>query len=178
MTSCTAGTTVAAPAAADMTLMRSSVTWLVALLACLVTVVPTASLGLAVPLEIIIPLAMMFGALSSAIAASWAANFRVEDESRSRLLAVVGWTEVVAALLAGVFVSLILLGVFDFGLIYVLVAFTGIAACCATVASLRLRTTSGTVRRDATVSLGLVVVGTLVLFGVLLVTCSTGGCMP
>lgn len=40
------------------------------------TVAPTVGLGLAVPAEIIIPLAMTFGALSSAVAASWAAIAR------------------------------------------------------------------------------------------------------
>lgn len=160
-----------------MQLRRSLVTWLVALLACFLVLVPVASLGLAVPEEIIIPLSMMLGALSAAVAASWAANLWVGDESRSRILAVVGWTEVAAALLTAIFMPLVLFAMLDFGLIVILRAFAVIVAGCATVAALRLRAAGGGIRRDAAISLIVVALGVAVLLVSLLVTCATTGCM-
>lgn len=157
--------------------MRLLVTWPISFLACLCVVVPTASLGLAVPTVVIMPVAMALGALFSGVAASWAANIRAGDGYRSLLLVVVGWTELGAILMAGVLAPIVLFGVFDLSLFVYLLAFTGVIACCATVAALRLRRNDGTVQQDIAVSLYLLVVSFLILFAGLLITCSTGNCM-
>ena len=92
-------------------------------------------------------------------------------------MAVVGWTEVAAVLLAAVFVPLRLFTMLDFRLIVMLGTFAVIVAGCATVAALRLRAASGGEGRDAAISLGVVALGIVVLVVSLLVTCATMGCM-
>ncbi len=51
-----------------------SVTWMIAFLGCLVTTLFAGSLGLAVPMLIVFPFAVVLGALVAAIGASFTAN--------------------------------------------------------------------------------------------------------
>ena len=157
--------------------MRLLLTGPISFLACFFVLVPTASLGLAVPTVVVMPMAMALGASFSGVAASWAASIRAVDGSRSRLLVVVGWTELGAVLMAGVLAPIILFGVFNLSLFAYLLAFTSIIACCATVAALQFRSNYGTAQRDIVVSLYLLATGFLVLLSGLLITCSTGACV-
>ncbi|MDP9438987.1 MAG: hypothetical protein M3P49_09610 [Actinomycetota bacterium] len=63
---------------------RSLLVWILASAACLVGVLPTAGLGLAVPGEVVLPMSFTLGALFSAVAASWAGNVLFAGDRRRR----------------------------------------------------------------------------------------------
>ncbi|MGI8866524.1 MAG: hypothetical protein ACR2G1_07320 [Rubrobacteraceae bacterium] len=157
--------------------LRFSAIWLAASLVCLATLVVVASLGLAVPVEIVLPLALMFGAMMSALAASWSANAWIYDGSRSRLLVIVGWTEAAAVPLTIAFTAMAFFGAPNVGLIFILLSFTVTVSLCATVAALRLRSAVGNLQRDATISLMLFAAGIVTILLVLAPTCSLTGCV-
>ena len=142
--------------------------WIVALAACLVGIVPVAVLGLSVPGQLVFPLAFASGGLLAALVASWLGNLAFAGSwTRSRLLAIVGWTELVAAAVFGLFLLVFLTRAILASLFTQLVAASALIAIGAVVATFRLRTEETHLARDAAFSLGLLVVTVLVdSFGV------------
>ena len=157
----------------------SSVIWIIVLVTCILGLVSTSVLGLSVPGQVVLPLAMGLEALFTSIAASWAGNFRLADDgSRSRLLSVVGVAEAAAAVVSGVLLLLFVLdppplAALRLSLLPILLVSAGVIALSATVAVRRLRTPQGNLVRDIGISLGLVVPGPVAVFGTVMLLCST-----
>ncbi len=72
----------------------------VAMVAGLIGLVQTATLVLVISPLVTVPLMMGVGGMFAALGAAWAGNILAPDRSGSRLLAIVGASEVAAALLA------------------------------------------------------------------------------
>lgn len=159
------------------TVGKPLVVWVAALVACVCGLFPVSALGLSVPGSAVVPLAMCSGALLAALAATWVGSpLLVEKGSRSRLLPVVGVTEVAAVVLAGILLAVVQLRI---PLIAPLLASGVIIAVTATFAARRLRTSHVHVKRDVGVSLTLVAVGVLVVAGGVPVLCATAlSCTP
>ncbi len=123
--------------------------WLVSAAACLAGLVPIASLGLMIPGEIVLPLAMVLGGLSAAIVAHWMG----EAVAPSRLWVIVGVTEVAAAVTAVGFLALLYyqgaIRGFMSPLINPLLVSAGIVSLSATIATALLHTTEGSNERDS-----------------------------
>lgn len=152
--------------------------WVVALAACLVGIVPVAALGLSVPGQVVIPLAFATGGLLAALMASWLGNLAFAGGgTRSRLLPIVGWTELVAAAAFGLFVLVFFTQVIVATLFTYLVAASVLIAVGAVLATFRLRNEETHFARDAGLSLGMLVVAILVdSFGVWTLCATVLGC--
>ncbi len=164
-------------------LFQYLIVWIVATVACLAGLVPTAPLMAAVPGQIALPLATGLGALFASVAANFASNGFASDRSRARLLLIVGVTEVVGAAVAvGLIAAFILLGGGRGPLapfIYPLLVCAGVIALSATMASGLLRTTEGDPERDYKNSVVLIVLGVLVVIVVPPTICLTViSCIP
>ncbi len=72
-------------------------------------------LGLIVIEWLIFPLALAVAALLAALSAGWAATFLARDQTQTRLLPVIGVTEVAAVGIALLFLIMVKLGVAGFG---------------------------------------------------------------
>jgi hypothetical protein len=142
-------------------------TFLVALISGFISMVFVLPLGLVVPPFIIFPLALGVIALLSAIGAGWAGNLFASDQSYSRLLPVIGLTEIIAVGLAVVLGIILMLGgpvgplIITFGLS------TTIIALAATVATWRYRSAKRDLARDGLMTGGLIVLSVLIVAGVI-----------
>jgi hypothetical protein len=132
-------------------------TFAAALIGSAVGILTDLPLGLIASEFVIFPLALGVSAILASVCAAWAGNFLAGDGTSTRLLQVVGVTEVVAAImavlvLAGASLRLVLLG----PLIYVAVACACALAIGAGLATWRFR---GAERAagDGRLSLGLLV---------------------
>lgn len=161
------------------TIGKTLTVWVAALVACLCGLLAVTVMGLSIPGSVIVPLAMGSGALLAALTATWVGSFLLaEDGTRSRLLPVVGVTEVAAVALAGIVMALALLEI-PVSLITFLLASAVLLAGAATAAAQRLRTPHVNVQRDLGVSLVLVAVAVLVVVGGIPALCSTAlTCAP
>ena len=149
--------------------------------------------GLAVPERAVWPLAIGFGTLLAALAAGWTANLLDPARAHSRLLAIAGLAEGIAA--AGILVGFVLpwlvgfadlfvaisaviaafgVGTSRFLVILVLMAAIGIGVSYATG---RLRSPARSLRRELALSLGLLALGVLVLIAGVTLTCSVTSCV-
>lgn len=121
-------------------------------------------LGLAVPGLIIFPLTLGVVALLSAIGAGWTGNLFAPDQTYSRLLPIVGMTEIVAVGLAVILGAILMLGgwlgslMITFGLSAIIIALS------ATVATCRFRSTERALARDGLMT-GSIIVMTTLVFG-------------
>lgn len=97
-------------------------------------------LGLIVVEWLIFPLALAVAALLAALSAGWAGTFLARDQTQTRLLPVIGVTEVVAVGTALIFLMMVRLGAANFGpLIIPAVIFSLILTLTAGAATWRLR---------------------------------------
>lgn len=167
--------------------------FLVATAAGTVSATLVAPLGLAVPELTIWPRAIGFGTLLAALAAGWTANPLDPAGAQSRLPAIVGVSEVIAV--AVVLVGFVLpwlaglpdlfvaigavieasgVGTSRFLVILVLMAAIAIGVSNATA---WLRSPARSLRRDLTLSLGLLALGVLAVIAGVIVTCSVTSCV-
>lgn len=137
--------------------------WSVSTATALLGMLPPAVLGLVVPGQVVLPLAMCVGAIFAAVTANFVGNrLFPPDRSRSSLLYVVGVTEAAAVAVAvTLLVLLFTLGGPPTALIFILIVCAGVVALNATVAARLLRTTEVHPRREGRVAVGLVVLGLL-----------------
>lgn len=158
---------------------RSALVWVLALVACVFGTVPAATMGLTVPGQVSLPLAMGLGALVATLVAGWAGNLLfARDGSHTRLLAVLGMTEAAAMVVACIVLLVFLLGG-PFALLGLLFVGAGVIALSATVATRRLRRPADGLLLDLGISVGLLILGPVALFGLTEALCSTVvSCMP
>ena len=124
------------------------------------------------------PLAFATVALLAALSAGWLGTLLSPDRARSRLLAIVGVTELVAAVALVVAVLLRLsplarTALFNRNISTLLFAVIVVSASAST-ATWRLRTTAGSAGGDAWLTLGLLALAVLVLVGTVTVAALLG----
>lgn len=147
---------------------------IVALLVGIVCALPIFTLGLAVPMYAVWPLALCFGALLAAISAAWMGTFLAADRTQSRMLLIIGVAELIAIALAGVIVAIPLLS--ERG-VDVLAASMGTVGIGASWATWRYRRSERHALRDIVLAVGLIVLMVSVVVWVVQITCSAGGCV-
>jgi hypothetical protein len=97
-------------------------------------------LGLIVVEWLIFPLALAVAGLLAALSAGWAGTFLARDQTQTRLLPVIGITEIVAIAVALIFIAMVRLGAANFGpLIIPAMIFSLILTLTAGAATWRLR---------------------------------------
>lgn len=153
--------------------------FLVALLAGMLGAFPIFVLGLFVPGYAVLPLTVLLAGLTCALGAGWTANVLRPDASTSDLKRIVAATEAVALLLV------VLLFALTFGLAVAWpfpaspLVFTVLAlALAGSVSSWRFRKTQGSLRRDALLTIVLIVLALLAVVLTVSVTCSLTSCVP
>ena len=147
--------------------------WLAAFVATLVvSTVPgyvVFALGLVLPEALSYPLGFAIVALLAALGAGWLGTLLAPDRARSRLLAIVGVTELVALVALVVLVALRLSPLARTALfnrnIYSLLFATIAVSASASTATWRLRTTATSPGRDALLTLGLLALAVLAIVG-------------
>jgi hypothetical protein len=132
-------------------------------------------LGLIVPMTVIWPLMLAVAALVAALCAGWTGNLLARDGMRTHLLAVLGFSEAVALLLAVLSALLVLTPTGEAALFggpasYRVALVVAIIALAAGAATRRYRDTER--RRDGMLTLVLVLLILPVVFGVISVSCS------
>lgn len=143
--------------------------WVLASLLAFSAILPLMTLALAVPPQLIVPVAVLAGALPAGLAASWVRNV-LGAGVRSRVLAVVATTAALSLVVAlGLFLAIMLVPVPI--LVHLPVAAL-ILGGIATWAAWRFRRPGRQVVRDVLLSLALLLAGALVIMLVL-----RGGCM-
>jgi hypothetical protein len=144
--------------------------WLLASIAAIVGIAPLLVLGLAVPPQLIVPVAVLAGGLLAGLVTSWIRN-AFTPYSSSRLLAVTGATAAAALVVAvGMFLCLMFLPVPI--IIYLPIAALILGGVAAWAAS-RFRSPNRNLGRDALISLGLLVAGAVVIIAALYGFCAT-----
>ena len=163
--------------------MRRFFWWLgvpvVALLIGLICTFPLFVLGLFVPEQIVLPLTLAVATLFAALTAAWVGNLLSPTKTVSRILPIVGVSELAAALLYLVMIALTLcLAVrWPFPIFPVLVIVLGVTLI-ASLATRRLRRQGRALRNDALTTLGLIALALLIAAGTLVITCSVTPCVP
>ncbi len=141
-----------------------------ALLVALVSGVPLLSLGLVLHESISRALWLVVSSLLAAIAASWISNVAAARPGHARLLPVVALSEALTLclLVPTALLAPRLLTLLQYRQVYLLLVFSPLVACIATLAAARLRAPRLATGRDVLMTLGLLgaaagfVVGTLV----------------
>lgn len=159
---------------------RSFGLWVAALIACVVGAAPVATLGLSVSGWLVFPLALASGGLLAALAASWVGNVVFAGGgTRSRLLPIVGWTELAAAVAFGLFALTFFSRVVSVTLLTLLTACAALIAAGAVLATYRLRADETHLMRDAGMSAGLLALALFVdSFGVWSMCATVLSCTP
>ncbi|GAB3746924.1 hypothetical protein GCM10028864_17580 [Microlunatus parietis] len=143
--------------------------WVLASLLAFIAIMPLMTLGLAVPPQLIVPVAVLAGALLAALAATWVRNIFTAGTS-SRVLVVVGTTAALSVLVAAiVFLGIMLVPVPILVHLPIAALFLG---GIATWAAWRFRSAGRHLVRDLLLSLGLLAAGAAVIMSALY-----GGCM-
>jgi hypothetical protein len=141
----------------------AAATWVLAVLAALIGILPMVPLGLFVHPAVLVPAVVLSGGVLAGIAASWAANGLSTDGSRSRLVLVVAVAVVSGLVVVALEVLItLLLGSFVPMITYVLAGAMGIGAG-ATWAAPRWRAPGRRDGRDLLLSLVLVLAGGIVI---------------
>ena len=139
-----------------MQLLMALVTFLVALIGAMSGLFLLLPLGLVVHELVIFPLALAIAALLAAIAANWAGSGLARDETRTRLLPVVGATEGVALVALLVVIANFALRLAIFNRIMIIAVFCGLMlALGATVATWRFRRSKESPSSDGLLTLAL-----------------------
>lgn len=154
--------------------------WIAALLACMMGAAPVATLGLSVSGWLVFPLALASGGLLAALAAAWIGNIAFAGRgTRSRLLPIVGWTELGAGVAFGLFVLVFFTQVVFVSLLTLLTACAALVAAGAVLATYRLRIEETHLVRDAGMSAGLLALTLFVdSFGVWSLCATALSCTP
>ena len=150
--------------------MRWLSVYISALLVALVSGVPLLTLGLVLHESISRSLWLVVSTLLAAIAASWTSNVGSE-RGRARLLPVAGLS---AAITAGLLIPILLLvprllPFLQYRQVYLLLLFSPLIACIATLSATRLRAPRRELRREVLTTLGLLVTAVVTVIGTLLV---------
>ena len=150
--------------------MRWLTVYVSALLVAVVSGVPLLTLGLVLHETISRSLWLVVSTLLAAIVASWISNLAVATRGRARLLPVVALSE---ALAAGLLVPIALLGprlltYLPFRQVYLLLFFSPLVACVATLAAARLRAQRRQIRNDVLMTVGLLAAAVGIVVGTLL----------
>ena len=163
--------------------MRRFFWWLgvpvVTLVIGLICTFPLFVFGLFVPAEVVLPLTVGFATLYAALAAAWLGNLLSPSKTASRILPIVGVSELAAGILYLVIIALTVnLGVrWPFPIFPVLVIVLGVTLI-ASLATRRLRRQGRALRNDALTTLGLIALALLIAAGTLVITCSVTPCVP
>lgn len=148
--------------------------WVLASLVAFIGILPLLPLGLVVPPQLNVPVAVLAGALLAALAASWVRNVFSPGTS-SRVLVVVGTTAALSLVVAaGLFLATMVIPV---PIIVHVPIVALILGGIATWAAWRFRSPGRRLARDVLFSLALLVAGALVIMlalygGCRIVTCS------
>lgn len=143
--------------------------WVLASIAAFVGIAPLLALGLAVPPQLIVPVAALAGGLLAGLVTSWIRNAFTSDSS-SRLLAVTGATAAAALVVA---VGMFLLMFLPVPIILYLPIAALILGGVAAWAAWRFRSPDRNLGRDALISIGLLVAGAVVIIAALYGFCAT-----
>jgi len=155
-------------------LVRYLGVWLASLIAGFVCALPVFFLGLAVPMYVIWPLTLASGALFAAMCASWLGTLLASDHTQSRMLVIVIVAEVVAVALTAVIVKIPAISARG---VDVLVVSMAAIALGTTWATRHFREPRSNLGRYAWITVFLLVIMVLVVYGVVRLTCSTLGCV-
>jgi hypothetical protein len=137
-----------------MSMLRQLGILIAALIGSMLGLILLLPLGLVVHELVIFPLALSIAALLAAIGGNWAGNWLTRDQTRTRLLPVVGVAEATAAALVLLFMAVAVLRVRILGpLLGVAVVWALTLALAATIATWRFRTAPSLVARDGRLTL-------------------------
>ena len=163
--------------------MRRFFWWLgvpvVTLVIGLICTFPLFVFGLFVPAEVVLPLTVGFATLYAALAAAWLGNLLSPSKTASRILPIVGVSELAAGILYLVIIALTVnLAVrWPFPFFPVLVIVLGVTLVIS-LATWRLRRRERTLDKDALLTLGLIALAPLITVGTVAITCSATSCVP
>ncbi len=151
--------------------------FIAALVGGMIGTMPVAVLGLAVPLPVIMPLALLAGGLLSGISASWAEYLLAPDQTRNNLLpiAAVSVAVVAIAVAAG---NVLSTGKAGSNVFTAILLFMAIIAACISFAVWSFRPIKGRPIRALMITIGLVGTAVVVIAGTVFATCSLIQCGP
>lgn len=159
--------------------LKYSIVFVAALAAGMVAEVPVSTLGLIVTEIVVLPLTFGIGAVFAALSALWTSNLLVRGRTRGRLVSVVGIClstaiivsilTLIAPLLGGSFIA-------TWGRLGMLIVGTVFVALSSSVATWRFRQTGRDLRRDALMTLVLLVLAIAAVIAVVFLTCGLGYC--
>lgn len=161
-----------------MNLLKYLIVFVAALATGMVAEVPVSTLGLIVTEIVVLPLIFGAGAIFAAVSALWTSNLLVRGRTQGRLVPVVEVSLSAAIIVSILSLTAPLLGDFliaPWGLGMLLVG-TAFIAFSSSVATWRFRQTARDLRRDALLTLILLVLAPAVVIAVVFLTCSLGYC--
>ncbi len=151
--------------------MAGPLSWVLASLASFCGIVPVLAGGLAVPPQLIVPVAVLAGGILAGLVAGWVRT-AFDADSSSRLLPVVGTTAAAALVLSAGLVLAIMVGLPVPILVYPAVAALILGGVANGTAG-RLRSPGPRLVRDVLSSLALLAAGAVLLAAALLLFCTT-----
>ncbi len=163
--------------------MRRFFWWLgipvVTLVVELICTFPLFVFGLFVPAEVVLPLTVGFATLYAALTAAWVGNLLSPSKTASRILPIVGVSELAAAVLYLVIIALTvnLVVRWPFPIFPVLVIVLGVTLITS-LATWRLRCRERRLDKDIRITLGLIALAPLIAVGTVAITCSVTSCVP
>ncbi len=161
-----------------MSLLKYLIVFVAALAAGMVAEVPVSTLGLIVTEIVVLPLTFGTGAIFAAVSALWTSNLLVRGRTQGRLVPVVGVCLPTAIIVSILNLTAPLLRDFfiaPWGLRMLLLG-TIFVAFSSSIATWRFRQTGRDLRRDALLTLILLVLVPAVVIAVVFLTCSLGYC--
>ena len=145
----------------------------------LICTFPLFVFGLFVPEQVVLPLTLAVATLFAALTAAWVGNLLSPTKTVSRILPIVGVSELAAALLYLIMIALTVnLAVrWPFPIFPVLVIVLGVALVTS-LATWRLRRRERALDKDIRITLGLIALAPLIAVGTVAITCSVTSCVP